>query len=162
MSKKDKVKKAKEEVRQTAQNIWLAGLGALATAEEEGGKLFKKLVARGEEFEARNRDQVKEQFQEGVGKAKDMADKAWQGVSAGLDEKVTQVLHRVGVPTRDEIQALTRRVEELTHKVDKIKPQPAKPAAKAPAKASTAKTSTAKPAAKAAAEPAAAGEGNAS
>jgi poly(hydroxyalkanoate) granule-associated protein len=121
-------KKIQDEVKDSAHRIWLAGLGALAAAEEEGSKLFSRLVERGKGFEADG----KEQF----AKAKKKAEKAYEDVSETVDEKVTAALHRMGVPTRDEIKHLTKKVEELTAKVEQLKPKatPAATAEKAPAK----------------------------
>ena len=45
-------------LRDSANQIWLAGLGAYARAEEEGTRVFDQLVALGERVEARARDQV--------------------------------------------------------------------------------------------------------
>ena len=59
-------------VRESAHRIWLAGLGALAAAEEEGNKVFRGLVERGEKFEERRRqdfDKVKDQFSDARKKA---------------------------------------------------------------------------------------------
>ena len=121
-------KKIQNEVKDSAHRIWLAGLGALAAAEEEGSKLFSRLVERGKGFEADG----KEQF----AKAKKKAEKAYEDVSETVDEKVTAALHRMGVPTRDEIKRLTKKVEELTAKVEQLKPKatPAATAEKAPAR----------------------------
>jgi polyhydroxyalkanoate synthesis regulator phasin len=116
-----------QELRESAHKIWLAGLGALSTAEKEGEKLFKKLVERGEELESRGKDQV--------AKARGKVEDALGDVEGKFDERVANVLHRMGVPTRDEIRMLTKRVEELSAKVDKMKPAP-KAAEKKLAKAS--------------------------
>ncbi|HEV7668748.1 MAG TPA: phasin family protein [Thermoanaerobaculia bacterium] len=110
-------KKLQDEVKDSAHRIWLAGLGALSAAEEEGSKLFARLVERGKGFEAEG----KEQFS----KAKKKAEKVYEDVTETLDDKVTAALHRLGVPTRDEIKRLTKKVEELTAKVEQLKPKAA-------------------------------------
>lgn len=116
-------KKVQTEIRESAQKIWLAGLGALALAEEEGGKLFRSLVEKGEGFEKRSRARVQE-VQEKVGgridEARGKAESTWNKLGDSFDERVAGTLKRVGVPTRLEIQKLTKRVEELTIKVDQL------------------------------------------
>ena len=119
-------------MKDSAQKIWLAGLGALATAEEEGGKLFKNLVKKGEEYEVRGKAELGKEF----GKLKDIvvevrgkAGKAFEEVSGKvgekLDDQVAAALARIGVPSKDEIATLTARVEELTTLVEKLKaPKP--------------------------------------
>lgn len=123
-------KKIQDDVKDSAHRIWLAGLGALAAAEEEGSKLFSRMVERGKGFEADGKDQF--------AKAKKKAEKVYEDVSETVDEKVTAALHRLGVPTREEIKHLTKKVEELTAKVEQLKPKVAAAAAdeekKAPAR----------------------------
>ena len=117
-------KTVQDEIKDSAHRIWLAGLGALAAAEREGGKLFNQLVDQGRTVEARGKEQLDA--------AKDKAQTLWSEVESKLDEQVTAIIHRMGVPSRDEIKKLTKRVEDLAGKVEKL-------AAKAPAKAAAKK-----------------------
>ncbi|MCB1058144.1 MAG: phasin family protein [Acidobacteria bacterium] len=140
--KKSKASKAQEEVLKTANNIWLAGLGALATAEEEGSKLFRKLVEKGEKLETEGRERlgkVREEVEERVdvakeraGEARERVESAFGDLAAGVDERVNSALQRLGVPTRDEIRRLSDRVADLTAKVEGMKPAASKPAATKP------------------------------
>jgi poly(hydroxyalkanoate) granule-associated protein len=134
------------ELRNNAHKIWLAGLGALQAAEEEGSKLFKNLVERGETFESRGRQrysEVKDRVEDVTEKARDRAESTWDKVESRLDDAVSSALGRLGVPSRDEIATLTRRVEELTALVERLQPADAAPAKKKPAsKTSTAKVSS--------------------
>ena len=122
-------------VKKSANKIWLAGLGAFALAEEEGGKLFRSLVHKGEALEQKGLDQVgelRERIEALAGTARDkatemagevekQATKAWNKVEGNVDDTVNAAFARVGVPTRDEIARLTRRIEELTRQVEKKK-----------------------------------------
>lgn len=119
------IKKAKQvqaEVTQSAYRIWLAGLGAVAYAQETGGTLFTDLVKRGREMEAQARVAAPDMsvtLRDATGKAMT----AWQQMSKGLDEQITAALHRMGVPTRNEIATLGKRVELLTASIEKLKPK---------------------------------------
>lgn len=115
----DSTKNLQDELKDSAHRIWLAGLGALAAAGEEGTKMFDRLVDRGREYETRGRDEARKQY-EGAKSSTDDILKTW---SDKLDESVTKALHRMGVPSRDEIHNLTRRVEELNAKVEMLKPR---------------------------------------
>lgn len=115
----DATKNLQDELRESAHRIWLAGLGALASAGEEGTKMFDRLVDRGRDYEAKGRDEARKQY-EG---ARSTADELWSTWSGKLDEAVTSALHRMGVPSRDEIRNLTQRVEELNAKVEMLKPR---------------------------------------
>jgi len=122
MAKKEQ-KKVYNDMRDSAHKIWLAGLGALAKAEEEGTKVFHNLVEAGEEFEARGKKRftlVKGKVQE----AREAAENQIEKLGDTFDDQVANAVQKLGVPSRDEIQRLTQRVEELTAKVDKIKPAP--------------------------------------
>ena len=161
MSKK--TRKVQKEVLESANKIWLAGLGALSVAEEEGGKLFNTLVKKGEGFEKRGKKQfekvqntVEEQFEkvqhnveEQLETVAGKADSAFGRIGKGFDAKVGDTLNKLGVPNRMEIQKLTRRVEQLTKQVDSLNKKPVskaapKTAAKAASKAVSTKKATAR------------------
>lgn len=123
------------DVRESAHKIWLAGLGALATAEQEGSKLFKTLVEQGERFEAEGKQKLKEAKKdaeaasvrakrvadETADRARRAAEGAWEQIGGAFDDKLAKTLHRIGVPTREEINALSRRIEELTRAVERAR-----------------------------------------
>jgi len=126
-----------DDVLESAQKIWLAGLGAVAMAEEEGSKFFKNLVKKGEGFERRSKKQLEKVQGSVEGQFEDVRERAettFSKLGRSFDDKVAGALQRLGVPSRMEIQKLTKRVETLTQKVDQLK----KPA--------TRKTATRKPA----------------
>ncbi len=117
-----KAKEMQEGVTESAHRIWLAGLGAVALAQETGGKLFNELVQRGREMEARaklSRPDMTVTLKDATGRAMT----AWQQLGKGVDEQVTAALHRMGVPTRHEIATLGKRVELLTASIEKLKPK---------------------------------------
>jgi poly(hydroxyalkanoate) granule-associated protein len=119
-------KKLQDDLKDSAHKIWLAGLGALAAAEKEGAKVFNRLVERGREVESKGKVDFKEQVDNAkvqVDKAKAKVEGAVEDWTAKLDEAVTSTLHRLGVPTREEIRTLTQRVEELNAKVEQLKPR---------------------------------------
>jgi poly(hydroxyalkanoate) granule-associated protein len=145
-----KTKDMQAEVRESARKIWLAGLGAMAVAGEEGKTLFRSLVEKGEEYESRGRgrmDKVKGKLQD----ARTNASLVLDQVQARVDDQVSGALQRLGVPSRKEIAGLTKRVEELTKALDKMK---AKGSAAPRARKPSAKKAAAKPASPKAAAPA--------
>jgi poly(hydroxyalkanoate) granule-associated protein len=115
MAKKDP--RTQHELWDSAHKIWLAGLGALSAAEEEGEKLFKTLVSRGEKYEHRVKEPV-EKVSGTMKKARSRAGKTLESIESAVDDQVTSVLNRLGVPTRDEIAKLSRKVERLTQAVE--------------------------------------------
>ena len=155
-------KERQKELKDSVHKIWLAGLGALQTAEDESSKLFNTLVEKGKTYEGKGREQIKEVADEvktrvgsAANKVKTEASGTWEKVEEKIDDAVTSSLGRFGVPSRDEIATLTKRVEELTRVVEQLKkpapaPAPAKKTAAAPAKKAAAapakKTARKKPA----------------
>ncbi|MGB3564526.1 MAG: phasin family protein [Thermoanaerobaculia bacterium] len=119
---KKKTDDVTKELKESAHRIWLAGLGAVAMAEEEGSKLLGTLVDKGEKFETQQRKQLDKVLRR-VDDAKGKAGTTWGKVEDSIDKKVGDALKRMGVPTRGEINKLTKRVEELTLKVDQLKPK---------------------------------------
>ena len=122
MAKKNQ-KKMYDEVFDSAHKIWLAGLGALAKAEEEGTKVFQNLVEAGEEFESRGKKRFK-LVKGKVDEVREAAESQIEKLGDSLDDKVANAVQKLGEQSREEIHRLTKRVEELTAKVDKIKPAP--------------------------------------
>lgn len=163
------------DIESYSRQIWLAGLGAYAKVGKEGAKLFETLIKDGEEAEKTAKSQIDKQVDSFKGKTKNgkdpvdstksKVDKAknrvtgrWAELEEAFDKRLNNAVARLGVPSRDEIQALDAKVDELSRLIGQMKvgqPQPAKVAAKATPKATASSASTAKPAAtpKAAAKP---------
>jgi poly(hydroxyalkanoate) granule-associated protein len=123
MAKKKKKKKGSDFLT-SAHNIWLAGLGGLAAAEEEGGKLFQELVERGKTMEVRLTDPVEKagtSLRENVKSVRERAGKTFKSIETAIDDQVATALGRLGVPTSDEIVDLTRRVETLTRNIEGVR-----------------------------------------
>lgn len=138
-------------VKESAQQIWLAGLGAFAKAQEEGGKVFDALVKEGETIQARTRKLTDEKIAVVAGKAVG----TWDRLEQVFEDRVARALGSLGVPSKKDIDKLSKRVVELTAVVQELTEAkaPAKTAAKAVAKPVAVKPAAVKPAAKPAAKP---------
>ncbi len=109
-------KQVSQKIKQSARQIWLAGLGAYNKAEEDAGKVFDKLVQEGEELEKKTRGVFEKQFRAVEGRVEEVKDKAnttWDKLETVFDQRVSRALHRLGVPTYSEFQELKKEVEEL-------------------------------------------------
>lgn len=124
-------------VKDAAQNVFLAGLGALVTAKETGVDTFETLVKKGEKVDLGSvgTERVK-QIREGIDEATDKATDAVKGrvsdakyvagetatsVEDRVQDAVASVMKKLGVPTRAEITELTASVERLTARVEEVK-----------------------------------------
>ncbi len=144
----------------SAREIWLAGLGAFSVAQSEGGKmieqgnkLFEKLVSEGVKLEKKTRNvaetavgDIKGEVGSKVGAVRQQAVDNWDKLENIFENRVARVLGQLGVPTADEVNKLSARVQTLSRKVTAMS-TPAK-AAK-PRKAAVKKPAAKKPAAKA-------------
>ena len=111
-------------IRESANRIWLAGLGALAKTQEEGEKLFQAMVEEGEKIEKRAKETASARVEEAKGKVVEFRGKANQQfdrLEELFQERVAQVLNRLGVPTQDDIQELSKRVEALNESILALK-----------------------------------------
>jgi len=144
-------------IMESAQQIWLAGVGAFGRAQDEGTKLFEALVKEGVSLERKTRtmatgqvEAVRGAVENRVGQVRERASDTWDRLEKVFEERVQRSLNRLGVPGRDEIQALSARVDELNRELRKLggSSKPAARAKPAPKAAPTKRTAPAKKAAK--------------
>jgi poly(hydroxyalkanoate) granule-associated protein len=106
---------------QTPSNeVWLAGLGALAQVQAQGSKAFEKLVGDGLSFQRKSQEQAQQRLQEATARLTDLAQDFGQQASVRVDklehlfeERVAKALHRLGVPTLQDMQVLQARIHAL-------------------------------------------------
>jgi poly(hydroxyalkanoate) granule-associated protein len=151
----------------SAREIWLAGLGAFSFAQsesgkiiEQGNKLFEKLVSEGVKLEKKTRNvaenavgDIKGEVESKVGAVRKQAVDNWDKLENIFEDRVARVLGQLGVPTADDVNKLSARVQTLSSKVTAMsKTAKPKTAAKKPAvkKAPAKKPASKKPVAKAA------------
>jgi len=145
-------------VKESAQQIWLAGLGAFSKAQAEGGKVFEALVKEGVGLQKRTQAVAEEKLSEAAGKmssmASDLSTKAsgqWDKLEGIFEERVSRALNKLGVPTSRDVDALVKRIDQLQHTVAALQGGGArKAAAKRPAAAKKAAPAKRAPARKAA------------
>lgn len=103
-------------IRESAQQIWLAGLGAFAKAQEGGTKVFEALIKEGESLQSRTKEAAAEKVTEMTSRATG----TWDRLEKVFEDRVARALHSLGVPTKQDVQTLTRRVHELTTMVQQL------------------------------------------
>ena len=154
----------KRQVKDSAQQIWQAGLGAFTRAQAEGSKAFEALVKEGVSIQRKTQAAAEEKISEATAKmstmATDISSKAsgqWDKLENIFEERVAKALNKLGVPSAKDVSALIARIDELNKAVQKLSAKAPAPATKAaptkaaPKKAAPAKKIAAKPAAKKAA-----------
>lgn len=116
--------------RESAQQIWLAGLGAFAKAQEEGGKVFEALVREGLALQRRTQSAAEEHLSEASQRMSHLAtglgERAagqWDRLEGIFEQRVAKALQRLGVPTKDELAALRAQVDALTRELQQLRAQ---------------------------------------
>lgn len=120
---------------ESAQQIWLAGLGALSKAQQEGGKFFETLVEEGAQVQEKTRNYTQTQFEQAQRRAEPWMNGARKRTSDAFgkfeqmfDQRLARAMERMQMPTREDFENLSARVEELTREVRAGKRAPRKSA----------------------------------
>ncbi len=103
-------------IRESAHQIWLAGLGAFAKAQHDGLRFFEALVQEGAAIEARDKQAEDQAIT--VEKMKNPG--SWDKMEHVFENRVSRALHHLDIPTRHELQNLSRQVEELSAQVKQL------------------------------------------
>ena len=139
-------------VKDSAQQIWLAGLAAFTKAQNEGGKVFETLAKEGLSIQRETQAAAEAKITEATSKMANMAtgitSKAtgqWDKLENIFEERVAKALNKLGVPSSKDVDALIARIDELNKNVQQLSAKAA-----ASAKSGAPKTAAAKPARKSA------------
>lgn len=114
-------------VKDSAQQIWQAGLGAFTRAQAEGSKAFESLVKEGVSIQRKTQAAAEEKISEATNKmttmATDITSKAsgqWDKLENIFEERVAKALNKLGVPSAKDVNALIVRIDELNKAVQKL------------------------------------------
>ena len=133
-------------VKDSAAQIWQAGLGAFAKAQAEGTKAFESLVKEGTSIQRKTQAAAEEKISEATNRmsamAGDISSKAsgqWDKLENIFEDRVAKALNKLGVPSAKDVNALIARIDDLNKSVQNLstkaavasKPAPCKAAAKA-------------------------------
>ena len=120
-------------VKDSAAQIWQAGLGAFAKAQAEGTKAFEALVKEGTSIQRKTQAAAEEKITEASHRmsamAGDISSKAsgqWDKLENIFEDRVAKALNKLGVPSAKDVNALIARIDELNMSVQNL-------SAKAPA-----------------------------
>ncbi len=115
----------------SAHQIWLAGLGAMSRAQAGAPKVFDELMREGSKLQGGALDAaqkvVMQAFQgaqktvnQRVDTVKEQASETWDNLEKIFQSRVQRAMHQLGMPTAEEISALSRRVQQLSASVEKL------------------------------------------
>ena len=143
-------------VLESSHQIWLAGLGAFAKAQQGGKQVFDMLVKQGDVLEAKTRsaaaqtaDATREAAKAKAKEMQTMAGGTWDKLEQVFEDRVSRALARLGVYTSSDVERLSERVNELSEAVNAllkaqgIRHQPPTATRRAPKRAARSATKTA-------------------
>jgi poly(hydroxyalkanoate) granule-associated protein len=114
-------------VLESSHQIWLAGLGAFAKAQQGGKQVFDMLVKQGEILEAKTRsaasqtaDAAREAAKAKAKEMQTMAGGTWDKLEQVFEDRVSRALARLGVYTSSDVEKLSERVNELSEAVNAL------------------------------------------
>ena len=145
-----------QSVKESAQQIWLAGMGAFAKAQEGRAKVFEALIKDGLGLQRKTQSAAEEKIGEVTDRMSAMAGDAaaragqhWDKLETIFEQRTAKAMNKLGVPTAKDVDALIKRVDELAAAVARLsKSAPAKTTSKPAAKAATKKSPRRSPARK--------------
>ena len=132
-----------QSIKESAQQIWLAGMGAFAKAQAEGTQAFDKLIKDGISLQRKTQGAAEEKISEVTGKMTAMAGEVtakagqhWDKLESIFEQRTAKAMGRLGVPSAKDLAALTDRVDKLAAEVARLsgKKVPVKKAARPAAK----------------------------
>ena len=139
-------------VKESAQQIWLAGMGAFSKAQEEGTKVFETLVKEGMNLQKKTQGMAEDKISEVTGKMSAMAGTVtakagqnWDKLEQIFEQRTAKAMNTLGVPTAADVQALVNRVDELAAAVAKLSKSAPPKAAAAGARASAVSSKVSQP-----------------
>ena len=119
-------------VRDSAEQIWLAGLGAFAKAQQEGTKVFEALVREGDLLQRRTRavteerlEEVADRFTEATTQLTRQASQSWDMLEQVFEDRVARALSHLGVPSTRDIRELTEMLKALDQRISELDAMPA-------------------------------------
>jgi len=102
-------------VKNSAHQIWLAGLGAFIQAQQENNDLFNELVNKGEEAEKRCRED-KQNCHQHLPKPNNH----WNKIEYSFEERVAQAVSHLDLPSRQELHSLNQQVKTLSEHLKEL------------------------------------------
>ena len=115
------------QVKDSAQQIWLAGMGAFAKAQAEGRQVFETLVKEGASLQKKTQGAAEERLGEVTSRMTSMAGdvsaragQQWDKLESIFEERTAKALKRLGVPIAKDLDALAARIDALSAQVAKL------------------------------------------
>jgi poly(hydroxyalkanoate) granule-associated protein len=122
---------AQERLLDTVHQIWLAGLGAVSKARQGTPQLLEDLVSEGARIHTETRgaaekavrsllEGVQTSISTRVGQVQGQAADTLANLEKIFQTRVHRALTQLGVPSAEEVESLSKRVDALNANIDKL------------------------------------------
>lgn len=107
---------------ESAQQVWLAGIGALARAQAEGSRFFEQLAEEGRGVAdagsdgkgvAARLEGMRQSVDAAMERTYARAGETWDSLGRVFERRIQQTLRLMDVPTRQDIDLLGARIDAL-------------------------------------------------
>ena len=113
----------KNEIKNTINNVWLAGLGVASFAQKETYKVYGSLIKEGKTLEKKSKKTVKEvsnKAEKRFTSIRKIANKQYSKVENLFETRIESVLKKLDIPTIKDINGLSKKVDLLVKEVKNI------------------------------------------
>lgn len=121
------------EVKHYARKIWLAGLGVYTRVNEEGSEYVKELIRTGERVEQDAKKVIDEKVEAAnseidsikgeASEVKNRFEAQLDKIEGLFDRRIAKGLHRIGIPSKHDVEALSAKLDELTALLERVGPR---------------------------------------
>ena len=108
----------------TAQKVWLAGLGAFSIAQQQGAVLFESMVGEGKALQVRSEKlarkvsaEVQSVLESRLQPIRIRLDAMRSNAEARIELGVGRVMSYAGIPSKADVDALIARVDKLSRQL---------------------------------------------
>lgn len=123
-----------KQIKESAKNAVLAGLGVVSIAQKEATKAYDKaskeanefygkLLKEGKSFEKKSKksvDKMTDKAETKYNKVKNIATKQFTKIENVFETKVESALNKLDIPTSDDLKGLSKKVDTLIKEIKKI------------------------------------------
>jgi len=102
---------------EAARKVLLAGIGAVALAQDEIEEFVGRLVERGEIAEKDGRRLINDIAE----RRKSRTERVRTDIGSEVDKRMESLLNRMNIPSKSDIEGLNRRITALSRKIDQLK-----------------------------------------
>jgi poly(hydroxyalkanoate) granule-associated protein len=114
----------KNELKNTINNVWLAGLGVASLAQKETVKVYDSLIKEGKTLEKKSKKTAKTvstKAEKRISKVRTVATEQFNKVENLFETRIESVLKKLDIPSAKDINSLSKKVDSLVKEIKSTK-----------------------------------------